>query len=155
MIDHNQLANFMRQELALHSRHCKLLEEQQQALLACNRSQFCSLQPSYAALMERFEAQTAQRKEFLKNQDGEVATLYSLIESVSEQNQSVLHLLYQRLKYLIEMTQMLCRRNIELIQRELNYFTFSLDTLVEAGRQADMSYGGSRQSRRMFVDRCA
>ena len=39
----------LRDELALQTRHLKLLESQQLALLACDRARFAALQEDYAA----------------------------------------------------------------------------------------------------------
>ena len=143
----------LRDEMALQARHCALLEAQQLALLACDRTRFAALQEEYALVLVKLEAQDSARKALLRDESGEPLTLSSLKEAVSAQNRRSLETLEADLRRTLDQVQALTRRNQTLIQNELDYLAFSLDLIVEAGRTADRSYGG--RSGLLLLDRRA
>ena len=149
----------LRDELALQTRHVKLLESQQIALLACDRVRFTALQDEYALVLVQLEAQDTARRAAMTGDDGEPILLSALKECASERNAATLQVLEDSLRRVLEQVQSLTRRNQTLIQNELNYLAFSLDLFVEAGRSADNGYGqrsgqGSRLSS-LMLDRRA
>ena len=151
----------LRDELALQTRHVKLLESQQMALLVCDRVRFTALQDEYALVLVQLEAQEASRRAAMTDADGEPVLLSALKEQASERNQAVLQALEDNLRRVLEQVQSLTRRNQTLIQNELNYLAFSLDLFVEAGRSADNGYGqrgghgGGRAASLLLLDRRA
>lgn len=155
MRDTNQLARLLREELKLQTRHCKLLEAQQRALIACDRARFCVLQDEYTALLALLDGQAKKRQEMMRDEAGEPVTLSACMEGLSARQQATLAGIRDELKRTLERAQGLCGRNQRLIQNELNYIAFSLDLFVEAGRRADVNYGGSRWGGRKLLDRCA
>ncbi len=68
----------LRDELALQTRHCKLLEAQEQALLACDRERFAALQDEHARMLAALEAQDAARRAALTDEEGQPLTLSAL-----------------------------------------------------------------------------
>ena len=154
----------LRDELTLQTRHMRLLEAQQLALLACDRVRFTALQDEYALTLVQLEAQDTARRAALTDGSGEPIVLSLLKTQVSERNQSVLQTLEDNLRRTLEQVQSLTRRNQTLIQNELDYLAFSLDLFVEAGRSADNGYGihcgsagrsGGRLSGLLLLDRRA
>jgi len=151
----------LRDELALQTRHAKLLEDQQLALLACDRVRFTALQDEYALVLVQLEAQDTARRTALTDEDGEPILLSALKEDCSERNRATQQTLEDSLRRTLEQVQGLTRRNQTLIQNELNYLAFSLDLFVEAGRSADNGYGaqrgstGGRMSSLLLLDRRA
>ena len=138
-----QILKVLRDELALQTRHLRLLESQQLALLACDRVRFTALQDEYALVLVQLEAQDTARRAALVGEDGEPLTLSALKEHCTERNQSVLQTLEHSLRQTLDQVQLLTRRNQTLIQNELDYLAFSLDLFVEAGRSADNGYGAN------------
>ena len=131
----------LRDELALQTRHVRLLESQQLALLACDRVRFTALQDEYALVLVQLEAQDTARRAALTEENGEPILISALKEQVSDRNRSTLQTLEDSLRQILEQVQCLTRRNQTLIQNELDYLAFSLDLFVEAGRSADSGYG--------------
>ena len=134
----------LRDELALQTRHEKLLQDQQLALLACDRVRFTALQDEYALVLVQLEAQDTARRAALTDENGEPALLSALKERCGERNKATLQALEDSLRRTLDQVQGLTRRNQTLIQNELNYLTFSLDLFVEAGRSAGCGYGAAR-----------
>ena len=128
----------LRDELALQTRHVKLLESQQLALLACDRARFTALQDEYALVLVQLEAQEARRNAALTDDAGE-PVLLSVLKMESEANHHALQAVEDALRETLETVQGLTRRNQTLIQNELDYLAFSLDLFVEAG-----THGGQR-----------
>ena len=155
MTDAKQLTSLLREELSLQTRHCKLLEAQQRALLACDRARFCALQDEYARLLGQLDAQAQARQALFQDEQGNALSLAALTDLLPLRQQSTLIPLRDRLKRTLECAQELCRGNRQLIENELNYIAFSLDLFVETGRQADIKYGGSRWGGRKLLDRRA
>lgn len=152
----------LRDELALQTRHAKLLEDQQLALLACDRVRFTALQDEYALILVQLEAQDSARRAALTGDGGEPLPLSALKEDCSERNRATLQALEDSLRRTLAQVQELTRRNQTLIQNELNYLTFSLDLFVEAGRSAECGYAatrggstGGRMSSVLLLDRRA
>ena len=133
----------LRDELALQTRHLKLLESQQLALLACDRVRFTALQDDYAVVLVQLEAQDTARRAALAGEDGQPLTLSLLKDLCSERTRSVLQTLEDSLRRTLDQVQILTKRNQTLIQNELDYLAFSLDLFVEAGRSADNGYGAN------------
>ncbi len=159
MPDAKHILQVLRDELALQMRHCKLLEAQEQALLACDRARFTALQDDYASVLVALEAQDAARRNALADESGPL-TLSQLREAVPVESRRGLDTLGDGLTQTVERIQTLSRRNKTLIQNELDYFAFTLDLFVEAGRSIDTGYGpgGGRSGHltgRLMLDRRA
>ena len=158
MTDTQQILKVLRDELTLQTRHCKLLEAQEQALLACDRERFTVLQVEHAEMLPALEAQDALLRETLRGEDGDLLTLSALKEILPPNS---LRGLEDRLRQTLERVQTLSSRNQTLIQNELKYLAFTLDLFVEAGRNADIGYGpkgrsyNGRLTGRMLLDRRA
>ena len=153
MPETKQILKVLRDELALQTRHCRLLEAQEQALLACNRVRFAALQDEHAQMLAALEIQDAARCAVLINDNGEALTLSALKETIPAKS---LRTLEEGLRRTLERVQTLTRCNQMLIKNELNYFAFTLDLFVEAGRAADNGYGGgARPLARLLLDRRA
>jgi|GEM_PF-1128381 len=138
-----QILKVLREELALQTRHLKLLESQQLALLACDRVRFTALQDDYAVVLVQLEAQDTGRRAVLVGEDRQPLTLSLLKALCSERTQSILQTLEDSLRCTLDQVQLLTKRNQTLIQNELDYLAFSLDLFVEAGRSADNGYGAN------------
>ena len=138
-----QILKVLREELALQTRHLKLLESQQLALLACDRVRFTALQDDYAVVLVQLEAQDTGRRAVLVGEDRQPLTLSLLKALCSERTQSILQTLEDSLRCTLDQAQLLTKRNQTLIQNELDYLAFSLDLFVEAGRSADNGYGAN------------
>ena len=156
MPDTKQILKVLRDDLALQTRHCKVLEAQELALLTCNRALFAQTQEQHAALVAKLEVQDAARRAALVDDDGQPLTLSGLKEIAPQGSLRGLGALEDGLKHILDQVQALTRRNRSLIQNELDYIAFSLDLFVEAGRTAGESYGGSKKmSSRLLMDRRA
>ena len=146
----------LRDELALQTRHCKLLEAQERALLACDRVKVCALQEEHAQLVVQLAAQDEARREALQDNTGKALTFSALKADASEPVVRALETLEGSLRPLLQKVQALTSRNQILIQNELEYFAFSLDLFVEAGRAACSGYGGyGSLGSRILLDRRA
>lgn len=157
--DAKHILQVLRDELAVQTRHCKLLEAQEQALLACDRARFTALQDDYAQVLVALEAQDRARRAALEDEDGPL-TLSRLRDSVPAESRRGLDSLGDGLARTLERIQTLSRRNKTLIQNELDFFAFTLDLFVEAGRGIDAGYGprGGRSGHltgRLMLDRRA
>lgn len=139
-----QLIAVLKQEHALRLRHCRLLEAQGRALLACDRARFIALETEHAALLVEMEAQAVRRQEVLADDTGAPQTLSHWLETMPDdaRPRRALESLRDALFAAASRAQTLARRNEMLIQNELNYLTFALDLFVEAGRTANRGYGG-------------
>ncbi len=156
MTDDKQLTRLLREELALQTRHCRLLEAQERALVTCDRPRFTRLQDEYAALLGQFQAQAQARAALLRDADGAQTTVAAALEALPEAARPGPAALRDTLARTLGRAGELCRRNERLIRSELDYIAFSLDLFVEAGRRADACYGGGgRVGRRKLLDRRA
>jgi hypothetical protein len=156
MIDPQPLTHLLREELALQTRHCRLLETQQAALMNCDRSRFAAVQQEYAALAERLKVQTEARLALMCDEDGHALPFSVLLEALPETDRKQIVRLRERVQGVLEHAQGLCRRNEKLIQNELRYIAFALELFVDAGRRADNGYGGrGLLARRRLLDRRA
>lgn len=155
MTDVQQLTLCLRQQWALQTRHCQLLEAQGRALLACDRARFCALQDDYALLLIDLEKQEGDRADLMRDADGNACTLSALMEEFPERARLRLTALRDGLRGTLEQAQDLSRRNQGLIQNELKYCAFMLDLFVEAGRSAELEFGGGGLGRRLLLDRRA
>jgi hypothetical protein len=149
MNDAQRLTRLLRNELMLQTRHCQLLEAQQRALTACDRTRFMSLQSDYTALVGRLKAQAETR-----SANGE--TIAMLLDALPAEQRATPFARRDTLAETLERARNLCKRSEMLISNELAYMAFTLDLFVEAGRRADVSYGGNgRLGRRRLLDRRA
>ena len=156
MTEPKKILQTLRAELTLQTRHCRLLEAQEQALLLCDRAQFTSLQTAYVQLLPELEAQDAECRAVLQDDAGAALTLSALKDFVPAGSLPGLPALENSLRRVLDRVQTLTRRNLELIQNELDYLAFTLDLFVEAGRCTDNGYGGrGRQIGRLLLDRVA
>ncbi len=156
MTDAQRLTRLLRDEIALQTQHCRLLEAQQRALADCDRPGFMGLQPEYAALVEQLKAQAEARGSLLCDAAGGETTVAALVEALPESQRPAPAALRDTLARTLARAQDLCRRNEALIHNELEYMAFTLDLFVEAGRRADINYGGGgRLGRRKLLDRRA
>ena len=148
------LHQVLRDELQLQTRHCKILEAQQAALLACDRAQFFALHDEYDVLLGQLEAQQDVRKMVLRQEDGSPLTLTLLLEMLPETVCRRLQPVRESLRRTLERVHALNRQNQQMIQNELNYIAFSLELCMEAGRKNDSGYGGGGGGR-LLLDRSA
>lgn len=160
MTDIKPILRVLRDTLKLYTRHCRLLEAQEQALLLCNRERFTSLQTEHAHLLIDLEAQESVRRAAMTGEDGEPLTLSALKMAASTGQQRELETLEENLRSALDRISLLSCRNKLMIQNELEYFAFTLDLFVEAGRSADSGYGpgaggGVRPPARLLLDRRA
>ena len=156
MLEPTKILQTLRNELALQTRHYRLLEAQQLALFACDRARFVSLQEEHSLLLLELEAQDVLRREVLKDESGAPLTMSMLREVVPAAALPGLTGLEDSLRWAVGQVQELTRRNRILIQNELDYLAFTLDLFVEAGRCADNCYGGAgRANGRFLLDRVA
>lgn len=158
MPDTQTLISILKQEQILRLRHCKLLEAQGRALLACDRARFGKLESDHADLLVQMAAQETARQSALTDEGGEAQTLSAILEEMEENSRArrTLTMLRDTLRETVERSRTLMQRNEMLIRNELNYLAFSLDLFVEAGRTAGQSYGGGATlSPRLGLDRRA
>ncbi len=161
MPDTKNVMKVLRDELTLQKRHCKLLEAQKQALLACDRDRFIALHTEYKKMLPALEARDGACRAALTDEQGNSLTLSAIQSAAPAGSRAALAALKDDLHETITQVQNLARRNQTLIQNELDYFAFTLDLFVEAGRSADHGYGPNRhagQGRltgRLFLDRRA
>ncbi len=156
MLEPKKILQVLRAELALQTRHCRLLEAQELALLSCDRAKFVSLQEEHSLMLLELEAQDILRRDTLKDEAGTALTITMLREFLPLGSLPSLTALEDSLRLAVDRVQELTRRNRVLIQNELDYLAFTLDLFVEAGRCADTCYGGSgRASGRLLLDRVA
>jgi hypothetical protein len=145
----------LRDELALQSRHCKLLEAQEAALMSCDRAQFFHLQSEHTRLLPLLEAQQEARQAILRDDEGQPCTLSVLIESCPDASRRALTGAGESLRVILGRIQLLSARNQQLVENELKYLAFTLELFVEAGRSADRGYGGRMPGSRLLLDRRA
>lgn len=156
MTNEQQLIKNLRQELAAQTRHCRLLEAQGRALLACDRERFCALQEEHAGLLAELQAQEEARAALLQDEAGQPCLLSALLARVTPRDRRALETLRGGLSKTLAQVQELSARNQRLIDNELKYIAFMLDLFVEAGRSAEAGYGmGSGMGRRLLLDRRA
>ena len=156
MTDARPLIQCLRQQWALQTQHCRLLEAQGQALIACDRRRFCALQADYERLLAALEDQDTVRISLMQDDQGQACTLSALIGRFPDPARLRLTALRDGLRGTLELAQDLARRNQRLIQNELDYMAFTLDLFVEAGRSADAAYGGlGMAGGRLLLDRRA
>lgn len=148
------LLKVLRDELALQTRHCKLLEAQEAALLACDRARFFVLQTEHMQLLPLLQAQEEARKTVLRDDSGQPCTLGVLAALCPEANRRALTQMGESLRQTLGRIQTLTERNQQLVENELKYLAFTLELFVEAGRSADRGYGygGRTASHRMLLD---
>ena len=144
MPDTNRVLRVLRDELALQTRHRKLLEAQEQALLACDRIRFTNLQAEHAQMRAALESQDDARRAAMTDEAGAPLTLSALKERAPAAHRAKLDALGDMLRETLDRVQTLTRRNKTLITNELDYIAFTLDLFVEAGRSSDAGYGPQR-----------
>ena len=156
MPDIQKILTILRDEQALQTLYCKLLETQQRALLACDRKRFQDTQMEHAQLLARMEVQAAARQAAMRGDDGEPCVLSAIVEDLPERIRRPILNVRDTLRLTLDRIQELSRQNERLINNELEYIAFSLDLFVEAGRKADILYGGrSLNGCRLLLDRLA
>lgn len=156
MTDAKRILQVLRDELALQTRHRKLLEAQELALLSCDRARFAVLQEEHCGMLAALEAQDDARRAALVDEAGGPLTLSVLAELLPAASLRGLPALEDGLRQTLDRVQALTRSNRRLIENELNYLSFTLDLFVEAGRTADNGYGGGgRLTGRLMLDRRA
>ncbi|BDI28300.1 hypothetical protein CCAX7_003510 [Capsulimonas corticalis] len=156
MPDTKKILKVLRDEQTLQTRHCRLLETQQRALLACDRKRFHDTQTEHALLLAQLEVQAEARQAALLGDDGKPCLLSAIVEDLPERSRRPILNVRDTLRLTLERIQELSRQNERLINNELEYIAFTLDLFVEAGRKADILYGGrSLNGCRLLLDRLA
>lgn len=151
-----RILNLLKEELALQNRHCRLLEDQQKALLACDHARFGSMQEEHALMLSLIDTQQVNREAAMRDDTGKLMQLSELIDSLPEKTRRAFGLVRDSLMKTVARIQKLSRENEQLIKNELEFIAFTLDLYVEAGRKADTDYGGYGALRsRMLLDRRA
>jgi len=155
MADPQKVLTLLRNELDLQTRHMKLLEAQQTALLACDRPRFCEMKAEQELMLQLLDAQQTAREAEMVDGNGNLLAISALLERTPEKQQRALGLVRDSLIKTINRVQELTLQNKQLIENELEYIAFTLDLFVEAGRKATKSdYGGFGSLRgRMLLDR--
>jgi hypothetical protein len=157
MADPQKVLKLLRDELDLQTRHMKLLEAQQTALLACDRPRFCEMKAEQDLMLRLLDAQQTAREAEMVDCNGNLLAITALLERTPEKQQRALGLVRDSLIKTIKRVQELTVQNKQLIENELEYIAFTLDLFVEAGRKATRNdYGGFGSLRgRMLLDRRA
>jgi hypothetical protein len=156
MPDTQKLLKVLRDEQMLQSRHCRLLETQQRALLACDRKRFYDTQAEHAQLLAQLEVQLEARQAAFRGEDDEPIVLSEIVDDLPERSRRQILNVRDTLRLTLDRIQDLSRQNERLINNELEYIAFTLDLFVEAGRKADILYGGrSLNGCRLLLDRLA
>ena len=156
MADPQKVLTLLRTELEIQTRHKKLLETQQEALLACDRPRFCGMKAEQDLMIQLLDAQKTAREAELAEPNGNLLAISALMERCPEKQQRALGLVRDSLIKTISRVQELSEQNTQLIENELEYIAFTLDLFVEAGRKADILYGGrSLNGCRLLLDRLA
>jgi hypothetical protein len=156
MADPQKVLKLLRDELDLQTRHMKLLEAQQSALLACDRPRFCEMHAEQQLMFQLLDAQQTACEAELQDSNGNLIAISALMERCPEKQQRALGLVRESLIKTINRVQDLGEQNKQLIENELEYIAFTLDLFVEAGRKAKNDYGGFGSLRgRMLLDRRA
>ena len=154
MADPQKVLTLLRTELELQTRHKKLLETQQEALLACDRPRFCGMKAEQDLMLQLLDAQKTAREAELEEPNGNLLAISALMERCPEKQQRALGLVRDSLIKTINRVQELTEQNAQLIENELEYIAFTLDLFVEAGRKTKKDYGGFGSLRgRMLLDR--
>lgn len=143
MPDPQTIIMVLKQEQALRTRHCQVLEAQGRALMLCDRMRFAALETDHAALLVHLQMQDAARRSALADDAGEPVTVADVLAQMDESHRAhrTLTALRHALGALAERSRTLMQRNEMLIRSELSYLAFSLDLFVEAGRASGQSYG--------------
>jgi hypothetical protein len=159
MAEAKKILKVLQDQLQIQTRHIRLLEAQQCALLACDRPRFCELQEEHASLLALLEKQEAARCAVMCDQAGNTVSLSKLLEGIPQNDHRNILAVSDSLKSALDRVRLLGQQNQQMIQNELEYLAFTLDLFMEAGRKADNThaYGGSRPTvgTRMFLDRRA
>jgi hypothetical protein len=156
MADPQKVLKLLRTELDLQTRHLKLLEAQQTALMACDRPRFCGMQAEQELMLQLLDAQKTAREAEMQDASGNLMAISVLMERCPEKTQRALGLVRDSLIKTIKKVQEISERNEQLIENELEYIAFTLDLFVEAGRKTKNDYGGFGSIRsRMLLDRRA
>lgn len=156
MADPQKVLKLLRDELDVHTRHMKLLEAQQGALLACDRPRFCGMKAEQELMLQLLEAQKTAREHALTDAGGNLMAISALIERCPEKQRKGLWLVQDRLIQTVKRVKDLSSQNKRLIENEIEYIAFTLDLFVEAGRKQKNVYGGFGSLRsRMLLDRRA
>ena len=154
MADPQKVLKLLREELDLQTRHMKLLEAQQNALLACDRPRFCGMKAEQDLMLKLLDAQETAREAEMAEPNGNLLAISALMERCPEKQQRALGLVRDSLIKTINRIQDLTLQNKQLIENELEYIAFTLDLFVEAGRKTRNDYGGFGSLRgRMLLDR--
>lgn len=156
MADPQKVLKLLRDELDLQTRHMKLLEAQQSALMACDRPRFCGMREEQDLMLQLLDAQKTAREAELMDPTGNLMAISALMERCPEKQQRALGLVRDSLTKTIKRVRNLSDQNKVLIENELEYIAFTLDLFVEAGRKKKNDYGGFGCLRsRMLLDRRA
>lgn len=127
----------LREELGLQKRHVKLLQAQNEALVACDRPRFFQLFEEYSRFLVELERHSVRRNKALGG--------LSLVEASAEwpdDEAGQAKKVSGEIKRALERAKEISAQNQKLISRELTYIDFLLNLYVEAGRRS-ASYANS------------
>lgn len=131
MYESKDIIKILKGELALQKRHVKLLLEQNEALIACDRPRFFTLFEGYTAFLAQLEQHAARRRESLGD-----APLAAAASDWPEEEGQQAKKLSDEIKQTLERAKEISSQNQKLIARELTYIDFLLNLYVEAGRRS-------------------
>lgn len=124
-------------ELALQKRHIKLLQAQNEALVACDRPRFFQLFEGYSAFLKELEVHAGTRDKALGG-----VPLASITAQWPDEDSGQAKKLSDEIRKALARAREVSAQNQKLISRELTYIDFLLNLYVEAGRRS-ASYANS------------
>ena len=137
MYTSKEVIKLLKGELALQKRHIKLLQAQNEALIACDRPRFFQLFEGYSAFLKELEQHAAKRDTALAG-----APLAGLTDEWPDEDSAQAKKLSEEIRNALFLAKEISARNQKLISRELTYIDFLLNLYVEAGRRS-ASYANS------------
>ena len=152
MTDSYKIIDTMRRELALQRRYLKLLDLQKTSLLACDRKKFTELQPEQETIVATLAANQDLRQKLFRMSDGQPVKLSDLLPTMPQRLRDAAVELREELKRVVADVTRISDENQTLIENELGYISFMMDSYVDASRKAD-KYAGLRSGRRLMLDK--
>jgi hypothetical protein len=131
MYESKNIIKILRSELTLQKRHVKLLLEQNEALIACDRPRFFTLFEGYTKFLAQIEQHAQKRQESFAG-----LPLSDVTADWAEEEGAQAKKLSDEIKETLEQAKEISAQNQKLIARELTYIDFLLNLYVEAGRRS-------------------
>lgn len=132
-----EVIKLLKGELSLQKRHIKLLQAQNEALIACDRPRFFQLFQGYSEFLKELEQHAAKRDTALAG-----TPLASLTAEWPDEDAGQAKKISDDIRDALARAKEISAQNQKLISRELTYIDFLLNLYVEAGRRS-ASYANS------------